>query len=145
MSKNRNKVKLRYLGVSIPDFVMKVISPYLLESALASSKQELALNILPKMLELGVDLDCELPSFRDNRNALYTSSRNGLYKVLEYLLSHGVSPHVVIDYYRSTALHVAAFNGHKDCVELLLSTDGIEPSRTHKNRYGSTYLDEAKY
>ena len=55
----------------------------------------------------------------DGRTPLMTAAHKGRSAILRHLLKHGADPGLVLSDERSTALHLAAMQGHKKCVALL--------------------------
>lgn len=98
---------------------------------------------------------CSLISDMSQRRPwLYMACRSGLATVTRELLRLGASPMESIDM-GSTALHVAAYYGHLECVRMLLEHTPSDPSNNMKQELirkknkvnghgGLTALDEAK-
>ena len=73
---------------------------------------------------------------------LYVACRHGQVSVARWLLEHGAKVDSPLEQgSRSTPLHGAAFHGHTDVVELLLS---YHADLTLRNAYGLTVFDECQ-
>eukprot|EP00475_Leptophrys_vorax_P007091 TRINITY_DN14470_c0_g1_i1.p1 TRINITY_DN14470_c0_g1~~TRINITY_DN14470_c0_g1_i1.p1 ORF type:complete len:458 (-),score=123.89 TRINITY_DN14470_c0_g1_i1:54-1427(-) len=144
LEKTSNSAKLRYIGWEISERIERHVLPFLLESALVVKNQDFCLQVLKRMVQLNLDLNIELPGFRQNRTAMYNACRNGLSEVLRHLVvDQHISTFQEIEDAKSTPLHAAAFNGHASCVEILLTAPDIHKSLNHKNKYGAIPLEEA--
>eukprot|EP00475_Leptophrys_vorax_P015729 TRINITY_DN2204_c0_g1_i1.p1 TRINITY_DN2204_c0_g1~~TRINITY_DN2204_c0_g1_i1.p1 ORF type:complete len:1048 (-),score=260.29 TRINITY_DN2204_c0_g1_i1:87-3092(-) len=145
LAKTENYVKLRYVGIEVAEGIEKHILPFMLESALHYKEEQLALNVLKRMEHMKLDLNMELPGMKQNRTAVYYACRNGLGKVLKYLVvDRNVPTFQQIEEINSTPLHAAAYYGHSECVEILMSAPDIQKSLDHINCFGLTPVDEAQ-
>eukprot|EP00475_Leptophrys_vorax_P043131 TRINITY_DN8198_c0_g1_i1.p1 TRINITY_DN8198_c0_g1~~TRINITY_DN8198_c0_g1_i1.p1 ORF type:complete len:424 (-),score=111.01 TRINITY_DN8198_c0_g1_i1:177-1421(-) len=139
------EVKLRYVGLQIPEVMEKLLLPFMLESSLHHGKETLVMPILKRMRHLDMDLNMELPGRKENRSAMYYAAKHGLAEVLKYLVADlGLPTFQRIDEYDSTPLHAAAFYGHEACVRILLAAPDISLSLRHKNSFDYTPVQEAE-
>ena len=68
------------------------------------------------LLSTGASVD---QAMNDGATPLMTAAHKGRSAIVRYLLKHGADPSLTWSEDRSTALHLAAMQGHKKCVALL--------------------------
>mmetsp|Transcript_33384 Transcript_33384/g.81054 ORF Transcript_33384/g.81054 Transcript_33384/m.81054 type:complete len:463 (+) Transcript_33384:111-1499(+) len=147
LSKDGEKVRLKFLTVSVPRRVYRQILPHLFFFGLHhnenSDTSRMALyELMQYKGEEKYDVNAECPVCRKSRNAMYHCARNGIPDVMEQLLKFGAKAHCVIDEVESTPLHAAAFYKKKKCISHLLAATDIQASLHHKNKFGLTPIDE---
>lgn len=77
-----------------------------------------SLEIVRDLIQAGVDVNAVAA---DGATPIFEAARGGNPLILVELRFHGADPLLPAVSYGATPLHIAAFNGHHDCVHLLVS------------------------